>query len=136
MPSNDPTVASVQPPPSRGMKFVVYGSLVAAVALALTLVASTGIRWMTQRTPSSILVFHANADLADSTISILGGDRSSERTAQIPKTSEFIAPIFLEPGAYTFTVKHAGEVVFHDSMYVAEGSRYDIDITHPAATQP
>jgi len=113
----------------------VYLSLGLAVLMAMGLIAATGIRWLTQRTPSSIVVFHADASMADGVIT-LRGPESGDRTATIAGEPEFTTPVFLEPGSYTITVKAGGRVMYHDTMYVAEGNRYDIDITAKPATQP
>ncbi len=122
--------------PTLMMKLTVYGSLALAVLLALALIIGTGVRWMTQPTPSSIVIFHSDASLVDSTISILDSEGTNERRVSIEKTADFATPIFLEPGTYTLTVRHAGNVIYHDYMYVAEGNRYDIDITPRPATRP
>jgi len=123
-------------PVSRGRRVVVYLTLVLAVLLALGLISSIGLRWMTQRTPSSIVIFHADASLADATITITSDDQSGSRTAHVPKIPDFTAPLFLEPGSYSFSVQQNGTVVFQDSMYVAEGSRYDVDVSPHPTTKP
>ena len=119
-----------------GHKFVVYLTLSAAVLLALGLTTAIGIRWMTQRTPSSIVVFHGNDNLVGATIQISGDDGVHRSPVNIRKTADFTTPLFLETGMYSFAVTRNGQVLFQDSMYVAEGSRYDIDMTHPPTTIP
>ena len=74
--ASDPTPESEQneleAPPSRTMTVTVYVSLAAAVLLGISLVVATGVRWMTQPTPSSIVVFHGDAPVASASISIVG----------------------------------------------------------------
>ena len=113
----------------------VYLSLGLAVLLAMGLIAATGIRWLTQRTPSSIVVFHADASMADGVITLQGSE-SDDRTATISGGPDFTTPVFLEPGSYTVTVRAGGRIAYHDTMYVAEGNRYDIDITRHPTSQP
>ncbi len=111
-------------------KVLVYSTLAVSLLLAIGLTTAIGIRWMNQRTPSSIVIFHANAGLIDAVIQISGDNEMHRAPVKIQQNADFATPIFLEPGAYSFTVKKAESIVYQDQMYVAEGCRYDVDLKH------
>ncbi len=110
---------------------MIYTTLFVTLLLAIGLTTAIGIRWMNQRTPSSIVVFHGQASMVDAAIHISGDDGVTRAPVTIRQNEDFTTPIFLEPGSYSFTVKMGGRVIYQESMYVAEGCRYDIDMSRP-----
>ncbi len=122
----------------RRHKLFIYTTLMVTIALGLTLIIVTGMQWITQRTPTSIVVFHISPALQGGSISLTSGESDARpRVVKIPETTDFLLPVFLESGTYDVVVRYANDrMLFRDSMYVAEGSRYDIDIARGETTQP
>jgi hypothetical protein len=136
MANPEPSPDDLAATPSRMTKVAVYTALVVAVLLGLGLIVATGVRWLTQRTPSSIVVIHGGPSLAAGTLVITPETGPARAPIPMPHDGDYSLPVFLDTGAYAFTVKVGGAVVFHDSLYIADGSRYDVDIRPAITTQP
>jgi len=135
-----PTPASAPPAPvhTTRQKVFIYGTLIVTVGLALSLILNIGLQWINQRTPTSYIVFHGDASLAGGSITITSDAvGASPRMVQIPEAADLELPVFLESGRYDILVRFAnGYPLLRDPMYVAEGSRYDINLTRRPATRP
>ncbi|CAN5462002.1 hypothetical protein BH10PLA1_BH10PLA1_02820 [soil metagenome] len=125
------------PSSARRHKLFIYTTLTVTVVLAVTLIVLTGLEWITQRTPTSIVVFHISPALQGGSITLTNGESDAHpRVVKITDAADPLLPVFLESGTYDVTVRYANDrLFFRDSMYVAEGSRYDIDITRNANTR-
>jgi len=133
----DPTSSIDEPAPTRRETIVVYTILAVTILLAILLIVGTGLQWLTQRTPTSIVVLHGKRALTDATLVIKDEENeSAPRTVAIPSQADFELPVFLESGNYTLIVKEAGITLIREQRYVAEGSRYDLDVSTLPTTQP
>jgi hypothetical protein len=127
---SDPETSPPDAPPSVVTRVAVYGTVTLTVLLALGLITVTGIRWMLQPTPSSIVVVQSDAALAGASI-IVAREGEKPRTAiTIARESNGQTPLFLENGSYTIRVEKGEQVVYRTDrpFYVAAGRRYDIDL--------
>jgi hypothetical protein len=111
-------------------KVAVYAIVVLTVLLALTFIAITGIRWMLQQTPSSIVVILSQPDMTGASVIVTREGERPRPAVVIGDEAHGNTPLFLEKGAYIIRVEKAGKVIYRTDrpIYVAEGRRYDIDI--------
>jgi hypothetical protein len=133
--SDLPTDPPTERPPTMAHRVFIYAALVVTVLLALFLVIATGVRWITQPTPSSIVVFRLSPKLAGAQI-IATGATGSPRTITIPSPVPGTTPMFLEEGTYTLKAMQGNATIYRDEIYVAQGRRYDIDLAGHPTTAP
>ena len=120
--------------PSPVRRVTVYVIVIVTVLLAVTLITVTGIRWMIQPTPSSIVVIQGDASLVGASIYITREGEPPRQPVTIGEHPDGRTPLFLETGAYTIRVEKDRKTVFRTDrpIFVAEGRQYDIDLTKPA----
>lgn len=122
-------------PPTLGRRVLVYASLTLTIVLAFFLIVSTGIRWMTQRTPASIVIVYGGPATAGARVTAISDEGTESRSGTLPSTGEIVLPLFLPAGAYTLQVDDQNKPVYRTMIYVAAGQRYDVHL-HPPAAQP